>query len=128
MFPVASTAGGNAFGFPDVCLTPPPIPYPNTGMLQLTVATAPTVFIQNMPVVILTSVIPVSVGDQPGILHGVVSHKTMGTVRFVLGSTKVFASGLPVIYLGSLTTHNGDPPNVPGAVVLVAQTTVFTAP
>lgn len=128
MQPVASTAAGVALGVPDVCITPPPLPYPNTGEIPLTVGTAPNVFIECMPVVILTSVVPVSLGDEPGVLRGVVSHKVAGEVRFILGSSKVFAAGQPVIYLGSVTTHNGQPPNVPGAVVVPSQLKVFTAP
>jgi len=133
MFPIATIAGGLTFGAPDVCITPlppppKPIPYPNTGMLMTTVATSPTVFIQNMAVVILTSIIPMTKGDEPGVLLGVASHTVMGPVKFIQGSSVVFASGQPVIHLTSITGQNGMSPNVPGAVVAVGQSVVFTAP
>jgi Domain of unknown function (DUF4150) len=128
MMPVASTAGGEAFAVPDVCKTPPPLPYPNIGSLSLTQGTAPTVFIEVMPVVILTSYIPTSSGDDAGVLKGVVSGKVEGKVRFTEGSSKVSASGQPVVYLGCATAQNGDPANAVGKVVAVSQTKVFTAP
>lgn len=133
MFPIATIAGGLTFGAPDVCITPlppppKPIPYPNTGLLMTTVATSPTVFIQNMPVVILTSVIPMTKGDEPGVLLGVASHTVMGPGTFLQGSSCVFASGQPVVYLTALTGQNGVTPNVPGAVVAVGQAVVLTAP
>jgi Domain of unknown function (DUF4150) len=128
MMPVASTAGGEAFAEPDVCKTPPPLPYPNVGALSLAQGTAPTVFIEVMPVVILTSYIPTSSGDEVGALKGVVSGKIEGKVRFTEGSATVFAAGQPVVYLGCATTQNGDPPNAVGKVTLVSQTKVFTAP
>lgn len=132
MFPVATTAGGQAFGAPDVCLTPlpkpVPVPYPNTGDLNTTMATSPTVFIQNMPVVVLTSVIPMSHGDEPGVLLGVTSGTVMGPVKFLQGSSCVYASGQPVVFLSAVTGQNGASLNVPGTVVSVGQTAVITAP
>jgi hypothetical protein len=128
MKPVASTAGGEAFASPDVCMTPPPVPYPNTGMLPAAQGTAPTVFIQCAPAVIVTSYIPVSSGDDAGVLKGVVSGKIEGNVKFTVGSGKVSMAGEPVVYLGSATTQNGDPPNALGEVTEVSQQKVFTAP
>jgi Domain of unknown function (DUF4150) len=128
MKPVASTAGGEAFAEPDVCKTPPPLPYPNIGSLALAQRTAATVFIEVMPVIILTSYIPQSSGDEVGVLKGVVSGKIEGKVRFTEGSSTVFAAGQPVVYLGCATTQNGDPPNAVGTVTAVSQTIVFTAP
>jgi hypothetical protein len=135
MMPIATTAGGDVFGAPDACLTPDPasgtsapIPYPNQSSLAIAEGAAPNVFIEVMPAVTLTSVLPSSTGDEPGVLGGVVSKVTMGQARFTQASSKVFAAGSPVVYLGCSTAQNGPAPNLPGALVTVAQRKVFTAP
>lgn len=135
MMPVASTAGGEVFGAPDVCLTPDPstnvpvlVPYPNRATLCIAEGVAPNVFIEVMPVVTLASSVPASTGGEAGILGGVVSKVALGPARFTQASSKVFAAGSPVVYLGCTTAQNGTAPNLPGALVAVAQDTVFTAP
>lgn len=128
-FPAASMAGGLAVGSPDVCLTTPlllPIPYTDTGALNVAVGAAPNVFIQMMPVVVLPSILPVSSGDEPGTFGGVVSGTTMGQVAFTMASSKVFAAGMPVVYLGCTTVQNNM--NVAGALTSVAQAVVLVAP
>lgn len=132
MLPVASKAGGEvvATGV-DVCKTPPlmvPVAYPNTSSLSLAQKTAPTVFIEYLAVVILPSILPVSSGDEAGTGGGVVSGTVKGPVQFLQGSSKVYASGQPVVYLGCTTGQNGTAPNVMGKVVAVTQNKVFTAP
>jgi hypothetical protein len=134
MMPVASTAGGEAFGAPDVCLTPDPVALPapvayrNRSALGAATGVAPNVFIEVMPAVTLTSVLPSSTGDEAGALGGVVSKVTAGPARFTQASSKVYAAGAPVVYLGCTTAQNGSAPNLPGALVTVAQRKVFTAP
>jgi len=135
MMPIATTAGGDVFGAPDVCLTPDPlsgapapVPYPNQSSLAIAAGAAPNVFIEVMPAVTLTSVLPASTGDEPGVMGGVASKVILGQARFMQASSKVFAAGAPVVYLGCATAQNGPAPNLPGALVTVAQQKVFTAP
>jgi Domain of unknown function (DUF4150) len=129
MFPAATMEGGAAIGEPDVCLTTPlllPIPYVDTGQLNITVGAAPNVFVRMMPVVLLPSVIPTSTGDEPGRFGGVVSGTTKGQVAFTQASSKVFAAGNPVVYLGCTTVQNNA--NTAGTLSSVTQTVVLVAP
>jgi hypothetical protein len=120
-------------GAPDVCKVPAvpspiPTPFPNVGMVANSVATSTKVMIQNMPVVVLTSKIPSSMGDQAGSLGGVVSGVVGGPVSFCKGSSKVFAEGKPVVTLTAVTAHNGVSANVPGVFCVPSQTKVLCAP
>lgn len=135
MMPIATTAGGEVFGAPDACVTPDPttaapapVPYANRASLAIAEGTAPNVFIEVMPAVTLTSVVPRSAGDEPGVLGGVISKVTNGPARFTQGSSKVFAAGSPVVFTGCASVQNGAVPNTTGALVVVAQGKVFTAP
>lgn len=129
MFPAASMEGGAAVSEPDVCLTTAyliPIPYVDTGVLNITTGAAPNVFVRMMPVVLLPSIIPTSTGDEPGTFGGVVSGTTKGQVAFTQASSKVFAAGSPVVYLGCTTVQNSA--NTTGVVSAVTQTVVLVAP
>jgi Domain of unknown function (DUF4150) len=132
MMPVATTAGGQTVSTgPDVCLTPLlgdlPVPYVNTAMLAATTGTATKVFVECMPVVIATSIIPMSSGDELGSDGGVVSGVNVGQVEFATFSEAVFCQGAPVVRLNDVTGQNGSAANVPGQVVSVAQGKVFIA-
>jgi len=95
---------GQDMGMPDVCKTPAPppvgmvpIPYPN--IAQLLMALPPTtclkVFISFMPAHHLGTTIPMSNGDEAGVMGGIVSGIIMGPARNLMGSTKVFHGGMP---------------------------------
>lgn len=103
MFANCSLAGQD-IGMPDVCKTPAPppvgmvpIPYPN--MAQLLLALPPTtcfkVLISFMPTHNLGTTIPISNGDEAGVLGGVASGIIMGSARNLMGSVKVLYGGLP---------------------------------
>jgi Toxin PAAR-like domain len=101
MFANCSLSGMH-FGMPDVCKTPSPvgpvpIPYPNTA--QLPMAVPPTASLKHlismMPAHNMATMIPTSVGDNPGVAGGVVSQVVMGPARNTLGSFKVFTGGMP---------------------------------
>lgn len=106
MFANCSMGGMNS-AMPDVCLTPipsptgpipTPIPYPN--MAQLPMALPPTAnmthFINFLPTHTISTLIPISSGDEPGVLGGVMSGMFIGPSRHVKGSVKVFSNGLPI--------------------------------
>ncbi len=98
------SAGGMDMAMPDVCKTPipappgfVPIPYPNMAMLPLALppTTCLKTFINFMPVHNLGTMIPMSSGDEPGALGGVVSNIFIGPARNTMGSVKTFYGGLP---------------------------------
>ncbi len=100
MFANCSLSGMD-FGMPDVCLTPivvpVPIPYPNIG--QLPMAIPPTAsmkhLISMMPAHNMTTMIPMTMGDNAGVNGGVMSGIIMGPARNLMGSVKVFTGGTP---------------------------------
>ena len=100
-----------------------PIPYLNVGMLTGTQATEPDVRADGVPVVVETSVIPSSTGDEPGSAGGVMSGTFAGAVKFKTASSKVYAGGKRVVLLGAETSHNND--NAKGQLVSPSQTRVF---
>ncbi|MHB9028777.1 MAG: DUF4150 domain-containing protein [Candidatus Latescibacterota bacterium] len=132
MFPASTKAGGVCLGAPDVCKTPAgpagmvPIPYPNTGMLNLANNTSAKVKIVDKEVITLKSEIPSSSGDEAGVGGGVVSGQNMNKVQFKMGSMKVKIEGQPCIHLLSVTGHNGSNANMPaGAVIAPSQVKVI---
>jgi hypothetical protein len=134
MFPAATKAGGDAFAFPDTCLTPAPpspapvpIPYPNTAMLNQ--AMGPTcsliVKIMNQPVVTKMTIIPRTMGDEAGVNGGVMSGMNMGQAAFKLGVPTVQVEGNDIVNMLKLTAHNGPSANAYGALISPSQTTVI---
>ncbi len=134
MFPAATKAGGNAFAFPDTCLTPAPpappvpIPYPNTAMLnQANGATCSMkVKILNQPVVTKATLIPRTMGDEAGTNGGVMSGMNMGQAAFKLGVPTVKVEGNDIVNQLKMTAHNGPSANAPaGALLSPSQTLVI---
>lgn len=121
--------------FPDVCKTPAPpappvpIPYPNTAMLNQATKTSKKVKIMKKEAATTKTEIPKSMGDEAGVAGGVVSGRNMDKVKFMKGSMKVKVEGAPLIYLTSMTGHNGANANAPtGVQVAPSQTKVIVAP
>jgi Domain of unknown function (DUF4150)/GHH signature containing HNH/Endo VII superfamily nuclease toxin 2 len=117
-------AGKSICAFPDVCMTPPqtpatppgvPIPYPNTGMASDTTDGSSSVKVSGQEVMLKDkSYFKKSMGDEAGCapMKGVMSHKTMGKVYFIVWSMDVKAEGENVVRHLDLTTHNhGSNPN-----------------
>ena len=132
MFPASTKAGGICFAFPDVCLVPappaPPIPtpFPNTGECAQADGTIDAVLFGNKEVVVESSKIPMSSGDEPGVNGGVMSGQNMGQVAFKTASSKVYAKGKKVVMLTSTSAHNGASANAPaGTVQTPSQTKVL---
>ncbi|MDH5692473.1 MAG: DUF4150 domain-containing protein [Gammaproteobacteria bacterium] len=124
MFFISTTEGGMAQGNPDVCNTPAPpsapipVPYPNIAMFnQANVGTCSTkVLIRNKPVFHQTSVIPISTGDEPGSLGGIISGKIKGEAKALTCSLKVMVENKGVVYHTCTISHNGAPPNCPAGI------------
>jgi hypothetical protein len=115
---VSTKAGGQCFAFPDVCNVPSPggpvpTPLPNTAECRDAESTVDTVLVGNKEVIVETSRIPTSTGDEAGSLGGVVSGVMRGPATFKTASAKVYAKGKRVVLHGAQTAHNGDNANMP---------------
>lgn len=108
---------GTDTGFPDVCITPAapspiPVPYPNIAMGNMAIPNCPTILIMGGPAHNLATVIPMSNGDNAGVMLGVASGTVMGPSRAVLGAFTVLFLGMPASRLTSVTIQNST--NCPG--------------
>jgi hypothetical protein len=127
-FPVSTIGGGSALGVPDVCNVPSPTgpvptPFPNDAQLMMGAPPVTSVLAMGCPVLNMGSKIPLSNGDQAGVMGGVVSGSIMGQVEFTQGSATTFADGMPVIFMGCTTSHNNN--NAIGAVIAPSQAVVM---
>jgi len=134
IFPASSKGGGEAFGMPDVCVTPAapsPIPmvYPNKGSLSQANKTSTKVKIAGKAAVTKKSQIPRSMGDEAGVNKGVISGMNMGKICFKKASSKVKIQGDGCVHSTCMTGHNGSNANVPaGAQLSPSQTKVIISP
>lgn len=123
---------GMDFAFPDVCLTPVvvpvPVPYPNMAFSVTSAPAAYNILLDCMPALNQLSEGLVSLGDQPGVLLGVVSHLEAGEAEYILGCFTIFVDGPPAQRLTSITGQNavGLLPNAPGMTLVPSQFTVLT--
>lgn len=131
---MSSTGPGSTMGFPDVCKTPmPPVgapvpmPYPNTTETTMTLppTTSMMVLADMMPSCNISSEVPMSEGDEPGVMMGIVSNLGMGPQKYVVGSVAVLIEAMPAQRLTSVTSHNGMMPNAPGTMLVPSQTFVL---
>jgi carboxyl-terminal processing protease len=107
MLPACNKGVGMNMGFPDVCLTPAgpavvPIPYPNMAMHAMAAPFAPNVLLSMMPALNMGSIIPMTLGDSPGVANPVFMQ--MG--QFTMGDPVVMINGLPGVSLTSPTSGN----------------------
>jgi uncharacterized Zn-binding protein involved in type VI secretion len=135
MVPAATKKSGTCLAVPDVCKVPappaPPIPtpFPNTGQnRQATIGISTKTKFGGKEVILENAKIPMSTGDEPGSLGGMVSNKFKGEVIFKKGSSSVKVEGKPVCYIGSMTAHNGSNANMPaGAQIAPSEPTILVA-
>jgi hypothetical protein len=105
---------------PDVCKTPAPpapfvpTPYPNTAQCVQMTEFSGKVKIVSRNAVHKSSKIPMSMGDQPGVIGGVVSGVVMNQVKYLQGSSKVKVEGKPFVFHTAQTGHNGSSTNIIG--------------
>jgi carboxyl-terminal processing protease len=125
MLPASNKGVGMNMGFPDVCLTPAgpvpvPIPYPNIAMNAMAAPFCPTILLTCMPALNMASMIPMTLGDQPGVANPLFMQ--MG--RYTMGNPKILLEALPAINLTCPTT--GNMMNNPvGAVLVPSVTNIF---
>lgn len=121
---------GMDMGFPDVCLTPAPpspvpvpIPYPNIAMGPMAIPTCPTILIMGMPAHNLSTTIPMTNGDNAGLMLGVASGTVMGPSRHLTGAFTVLLQGMPASRLTSMSLQNST--NCPGVRTVPSQTVLL---
>lgn len=131
MIPITTKAGGTCLAFPDVCLVPAapnaiPTPFPNRGACADATGTVDSVRVEGADVLVETSSLPTSSGDEAGTGGGVVSGTFAGCVKFKTASAKVRAKGKRVILATAITAHNGSNANMPvGQQIVPSQAKVF---
>ncbi len=117
---------GQAFAFPNVCLTPVPsapsvpIPYPSIADLTSAEVTSKNVTVGGKEVLLVDhSVVGSTSGAEAGIDGGVTSMTNVGKCEFPAGSSSVLINGKGVVRMGDQTHQNvGDPgPNAFGTVL-----------
>jgi hypothetical protein len=112
--------------FPDVCKTPVgpvvvPLPYPNMTLGPTAIPTQMFVFTMMMPSHNMLTEKPLSLGDEPGLLLGLIGPFDMGPTRHLFGSTNLFLGGPPATKMTSPTGQNGLAPNAFGATITPSQ-------
>ncbi len=132
MFMLTMGAGMD-LAFPDVCITPlgpvpTPLPYPDESETITSAPAAYNVMIDCMPVLNTLSMGLVSLGDDTGVLLGVVSHLISGETIYEVGCFTIFVDGLPAQRLTSVTGQNALCllPNAPGMCIVPSQVTVLS--
>ncbi|MBF0201756.1 MAG: DUF4150 domain-containing protein [Desulfamplus sp.] len=124
MFANCSMPPGMDFGMPDVCLTPffpapIPVPYPNFAMKVM--ALPPTASMKHlisfMPSHNVATTVPMSMGDNTGVLLGVASGMFMGPSRNIRCSVKVITGGSPATRMLDNAIQNST--NVPTGMTLL---------
>lgn len=117
---------GVDFAFPDVCLTPPvplPIPYPNIALGPMGVPAAYNILFSCMPAHNLSTMVPLSNGDNPGLALGVASGTVMGPSRPLTGAFTVLLDGMPATRLTSINIQNST--NMVGMRIVPSQVQVL---
>lgn len=113
-------------GFPDVCLTPMPpapapvpIPYPNVATGPMGVPAAYNILVMGAPAHNLGTVVPMTNGDNTGVMLGVASGMVMGPSRHLTGAFTVLMGGMPATRLTSMSLQNST--NCPGVRTVPSQ-------
>jgi hypothetical protein len=114
-------ADGICMAFPDTCNTPAgtlmvPVPYPNIAQLADASPVASTVTAGGKAVIVKSSEIQTSSGDEAGSGGGVSSGTTKGKCTFTSASGTVFAEGTEVVRQFDSTDQNSG--NAQGKVMV----------
>ena len=119
---------GMDMGFPDVCLTPTPagpipIPYPNIAAGPMGVPAVYNVLFMATPAHNMSTVVPLSNGDNAGVAMGVASGLVMGPARHLTASFTTLGGGMPLTRLTSMSLQNST--NCPGMRAVPSQIKVL---
>ncbi|MDR1546124.1 MAG: DUF4150 domain-containing protein [Deltaproteobacteria bacterium] len=121
---------------PDVCKVPappaPPIPTPLVNIFQCNMADPSTacqkVFIDGSQALHFQTKVPLSNGDEAGVVGGVVSNRFIGPGSFspAAASNRVMFEGKKALPMAGMTLHNGDASfNTNGLCPMAAQAVVM---
>ena len=83
-----------------------PIPYPNIAETAMATPTTTKVFVMSTPVLIKTSKVAISQGDDAGVKGGLISGKFIQEMVFTAVSTSVMFEGKGVGRFGDPTKNN----------------------
>jgi hypothetical protein len=102
---------GMDLAFPDVCLTPMPVPtpspYPDMAFGPTAIPVCWNILYQCVPAHnMVATVTPITLGDTPGVALGVASGTVMGPSRHITGAFTMLLKGLPASRLTSLSLQN----------------------
>ncbi len=116
---------GLDLGFPDVCKIPPmiPVPFPNLAMPEMAVGAAYNILNVCAPAHTLATTIPLTQGDDPGVLGGLISETDMGPSRRLTAAFTILLDGMPATRLTSIGIQNLI--NCPGITLVPSQLTVL---
>lgn len=118
---------GMDLAFPDVCLTPTPapvpIPYPNIAMGPMGVPACYNILFMCTPAHNMSTVVPLTNGDNAGVAMGVASGMVMGPSRHLTASFTVLLLGMPATKLTSMSLQNST--NAPGMRIVPSQVKVL---
>jgi hypothetical protein len=119
---------GMDIGFPNVCLTPAgpavvPVPYPSMAQGMMGVPAAYTILFMCAPAHNMSTVVPLTMGDAPGVAMGVASGTVMGPSRHLTAAFTVLIGGMPATRLTSMTMQNST--NCVGARLVPSQVKVL---
>jgi hypothetical protein len=116
---------GLDLGIPDVCNVPPglPLPFPNVALPEMGVGAAYQILNGGMPAHTVLTTIPLTQGDDPGVMGGMISQTDMGPSRRLTGAFTVLLDGMPATRLTSFGLQNLI--NCPGTTIVPSQLTVL---
>lgn len=115
-------------GFPDVCLIPTPagpvpIPYPNIAGGPMGVPAVYNVLFMATLAHNMSTIVPLTNGDNAGVATGVASGMVMGPSRHLTAAFTVLIGGMPATRMTSVSLPNST--NCPGARVAPSQVKVL---
>jgi hypothetical protein len=116
---------GLDFGLPDVCKLPTliPVPFPNIALPEMAIGAAYNILNVCAPAHTLVTTIPLTQGDDAGLLGGLISQTDMGPSRRVTASFTILLDGMPATRLTSMGPQNLI--NCPGITLVPSQLTVL---
>ena len=123
---------GLDMALPDMCLTPSPalgvpvpVPYPNLALPMTAIPSQFTVLTLAMPSHNVTTITPLSNGDNAGVMLNPASGLIMGPARNMLFSTCSFIGGMPATRMLDMTGQNGPTPGAVGMSMVPSQIKVM---
>jgi hypothetical protein len=116
---------GLDLGIPDVCKLPTlvPVPFPNIALPEMGIGAAYNILNACAPAHTLLTTIPITQGDDPGLLGGIISETDMGPSRRLTGSFTILLDGMPATRMTSMGIQNTI--NCPGITLVPSQFTVL---